>query len=62
MDIILDEIGDKWDKLGKSEQVALAQAVAGVRQYNQLVSLMDNWDYFQENLNITNNAEGALDE
>jgi hypothetical protein len=30
--------------------VALAQAVAGIRQYNQLVSLMDNWDYFQENL------------
>ena len=62
MDIILEEIGNRWDQLGKSEQVALAQAVAGVRQYNQLVSLMDNWDYFQENLGTARNSEGALDE
>jgi len=27
--------------------MALAQTVAGVRQYNQFVALMDNWDYFQ---------------
>lgn len=62
MDIILEEIGNRWDQLGKSEQVALAQAVAGVRQYNQLVSLMDNWDYFQENLSTARSSEGALDE
>ena len=62
MDIILEEIGNRWDQLGKNEQVALAQAVAGVRQYNQLVSLMDHWDYFQENLGVARNSEGALDE
>jgi hypothetical protein len=39
----------------------LAQTVAGVRQYNQLVSLFDNWDYFGENLNVAMTAEGELD-
>ena len=62
MDNILEEIGAKWEYLGKSEQVALAQAVAGIRQYNQLVSLMDNWDYFQENLAVARSSEGTLDE
>lgn len=62
MDDILNEIGARWDQLAKNEQVALAQAVAGIRQYNQLVSLMDNWDYFQQNLQIANTSEGALDE
>lgn len=61
MDGILDEMGEKWDTLAKDQQVALAQTVAGVRQYNQLVSLMDNWSYFQENLDIAQNSEGELD-
>jgi hypothetical protein len=33
-----------------------------VRQYNQLVSLMDNWDFMEENLDTAYNAEGTLDE
>lgn len=44
MDDILDEMGSKWQTLSQEQQVALAQTVAGVRQYNQLVSLMDNWN------------------
>ena len=61
MDTILDEMGSKWDTLSKAQQVALAQSVAGVRQYNQLISLMDNWGYMQENLQTAYNATGALD-
>lgn len=60
MDAILNEMGAKWDTLGKAEQVALAQTVAGVRQYNQLISLMDNWDKFQTNLNMATGSSGAL--
>lgn len=60
MDNILDELGDKWENLSKAQQVALAQTVAGVRQYNQLVSLMDNWSYFKENLAIAQNSDGEL--
>lgn len=61
MDKILDEMGAKWDTLDKAQQTALAQTVAGVRQYTQLVALMDKWDYFKENLDIAYGAEGELD-
>jgi TP901 family phage tail tape measure protein len=62
MDSILNELGAKWGTLAKDQQLALAQTVAGVRQYNQLIALMDNWDTFQENLNVAYNAEGTLNE
>lgn len=62
MDTILNEMGAKWGTLAKDQQLALAQTVAGVRQYTQLVALMDNWGTFQENLNTAYNAEGSLQE
>lgn len=61
MDEILDEIGAKWGTIGKDQQIALAQTVAGVRQYTQFVALMDNWDFMKENLNTVANATGTLD-
>ena len=67
MDDILDEMAAKWNTIDKAEQTALAQTVAGVRQYTQLVALMENWDKgdadsFQSNLKTIANADGALDE
>ena len=62
MDDILDEIGSKWETLSKDQQVALAQTVAGVRQYTQFVALMDNWDFMSENLATAYGAEGTLEE
>lgn len=62
MDEILNEIGSKWDTIGKDQQIALAQTVAGVRQYNQFIALMDNWDFMQENLQTVAKASGTLDE
>ena len=60
MDEILDQMGEKWDTLNKAQQVALAQTVGGVRQYTNLVALMDNWDFFKENLEVASGAEGTL--
>ena len=61
MDVILDEMGSKWQTLGRDQQVALAQTVAGVRQYNQLIALMDAWGTdFQNNLTVAKNSTGAL--
>lgn len=62
MDEILDEIGAKWGTIGKDQQIALAQTVAGVRQYNQFIALMDNWDFMQENLQTVAKASGTLEE
>lgn len=61
MDDILSEIGAKWETLSKDQQVALAQTVAGVRQYTQFVALMDNWDFMGENLATAYGAEGTLE-
>lgn len=60
MDTILDETGAKWQALAKDQRIALAQAVAGTRQYTQFMALMDNWDIFKENLATAENAEGSL--
>ena len=60
MDTILDEIGAKWKTLSKDTQIGLAQSVGGARQYASFMALMDNWDYFQENVSRANNAAGAL--
>lgn len=67
MDNILDEMASKWDTLNDTQQVALAQTVAGVRQYNQLIALMENWnngdgDSMMANLNTVADSEGALQE
>lgn len=65
MDNILDEMAAKWNTLSDTQQVALAQTVAGVRQYNQLIALMENWnngdsDSMMANLNTVAGSEGAL--
>ena len=62
MNSILDEMGEKWSTLSQTQQTALAQTVAGVWQYNNLVTLMNNWDTFQQNLDIAQNSAGTLEE
>ena len=60
MDTILEEMASKWNTLGKSEQIALAQSVAGVRQYTQLIALMDNWHFMEQNLATSKASSGTL--
>ena len=60
MDQILDELGSKWQNISKEQQIALAQTVGGVRQYTNLIALMDNWDKFQQNLTVAQGADGTL--
>lgn len=70
MDDILSDLGEKWNSfdaegnplISEDAKVALAQTVAGVRQYTQLIALMDNWDFMKENLETARNATGTLNE
>ena len=62
MDMILDELGAKWDSLSKAQQTSLAQTVAGMRQYTQFIAIMDNYDEFKVNVDIASDAEGTLTE
>ena len=62
-DMILEEIGEKWKTLDRDQQVALAQTVAGLRQYNQFAALMDNYDYYEKYKEIAESgSDGTLQE
>ena len=62
MDEILNELGGRWNTLAQDQKIALAETVAGVRQWTQLIALMDNWDFFQENLALAQGSEGTLEQ
>lgn len=61
MDEILDELGENWKLLSKDQQVALAQTVGGVRQYQQFIALADNWSKVQKNIEIARESDGTLE-
>ena len=60
MDVILDELGAKWNTLNQEQQVALANTVGGVRQYAQFMALMNNYDKVLANQQIAENSEGTV--
>lgn len=57
---VIEEVGDKWNTMSREQQVFLAQAMAGTRQYNNLLALFDNWDAYNEALETSANAMGTL--
>ena len=59
---VIEEIGGKWTTLSREQQVALSQIMAGTRQYNNLLSLFDNWDMYTDALKTSADAAGTLQE
>lgn len=57
---IITDLGTKWQTMNQAQKTAVAQVVAGKRQYTQLMALFENWDMYQQNMNIAQNSEGAL--
>lgn len=57
---IIEDLGDKWQTMGQAQKTAVAQVVAGKRQYTQLMALFENWDMYQSNLTISENSDGSL--
>lgn len=60
MGTVIEEIGEKWNIWTKAEQTAIAEAVAGKRQYNNLFALFDNWDMYNKALETSRNSTGTL--
>lgn len=60
MGVIIEEIGEKWGTWTKAQQTAIAESVAGKRQYNNLFALFDNWDMYTEALETSRSATGTL--
>ena len=57
---VIEEVGNKWADMSREQQIAISQAMAGTRQYNNLLALFDNWDMYTETLQKSQNAAGTL--
>ena len=60
MDSILDELGERWNAIGEEQKVALAETVAGTRQYAQFMAIMENYDKILVNQQVAAGSEGTL--
>lgn len=60
MDIILDETYERWNSISEAQRVALAETVAGTRQYAQFMAIMNNYDKILSNQKLASQSEGTL--
>ena len=59
---VIEEVAAKWNTWTEAQKTAMAQVMAGKRQYNNLVALFENWDMYTNALNESANATGTLNE
>lgn len=62
MDEVMTEVAAKWDTWTDAQKQAAAVAMAGKRQYNNLIALFDNWDMYGESLKTSMESAGTLSE
>ena len=60
MSSIIAEVAQKWEGWTEAQRQAAAVAMAGKRQYNNLIALFDNWDMYTNALNTSTEAMGTL--
>ena len=59
---VLEELQGKWGDLSNAQQIALGTKLAGKYQLNPFMALMENADMYQEQLEMMQTSEGALEE
>ena len=59
---VIEEVGNKWEGWTEAQQTAIAQSIAGKRQYNNLLALFDNWNMYNDALATSKNSVGTLQE
>lgn len=62
MGTVIEETAKKWDTWTEAQKQAAAVAMAGKRQYNNLIALFENWDMYEKALNTSANSVGFLQE
>ena len=60
MSSVMTEVAEKWNTWTRAQQQAAAVAMAGKRQYNNLVALFENWDMYSEALETSKDSLGTL--
>ena len=58
---VVEEIGSKWQFMTRTQQAALAQTIAGTRQYSRMMALFDNWDMYTSAKTTSRTAAGTLE-
>ena len=52
---VINDVAAKWNTWTEAQRIAMAEAMAGKRQYKNLIALFDNWDMYME-------AQGTIEE
>ena len=60
MSDVIADVAKKWDGWTEAQKQAAAVAMAGKRQYNNLIALFDNWDMYTNALETSTEAMGTL--
>lgn len=60
MGIVIEETAAKWNTWTDAQQQAAAVAMAGKRQYNNLIALFENWDMYEDAMITSSNSLGTL--
>ena len=60
MGAVIEEVGTKWKTLTQEQQIYLAQTMAGQRQYSNLMALFENFDKYQDSLQVAQKSAGTL--
>lgn len=58
---VMEEVAAKWNTWTEAQRQSVAIAMAGKRQYNNLISLFNNWNMYTDTLETAANAAGTLD-
>lgn len=59
---VLDEVAASWGSYSSVQQGAIAKAFSGVRQQENFLVLMENWDKVKEYTDIAANSAGTAEE
>ena len=58
---VIEEVASKWEGWTSAQRQAAAVAMAGKRQYNNLIALFENWNMYESALATSQNADGTLE-
>ena len=59
---VINDVAASWNTWTEGQRVAMAQVMAGKRQYNNLIALFDNWDMYTKALNTSLTAQGTIEQ
>lgn len=60
MGTVISEVGDRWQSFDRGQKQAIATTIGGKRQWNYVMALFENWNMYTEQLNVSQQSLGTL--